>query len=165
MNSKETSIGFSLLKISTEQFAIIEDGFNEKGVISVGTSLRCGADEKNKLIAVFSSFSFESDKKPFLIVEASCQFKITDDAWLNMLEQEFNLLKVPKGFLSHLAVLTIGTTRGILHARTEGTCFNKYVLPTINVTEIIKEDAIFSFVIRSENTSERVKQTPNQSRK
>ena len=35
--------------------------------------------------------------------------------------------------------MTIGTTRGILHAKTEGTCFNKYVLPTINVTEIIKE--------------------------
>ena len=74
-----------------------------------------------------------------------------------MLEQESNLLKVPKGFLSHLAVLTIGTTRGILHAKTEGNCFNKYVLPAINVTEIIKEDAIFSFVIRSDNPSEKVK--------
>lgn len=157
MSLKQPSIGFSLLKISTEQFAIIEDGFNDKGVISVGTSLRYGADEKNKLIAVFSSFSFESEKKLFLIIEASCQFKITDDAWENMLEQESKLLRVPQGFLSHLAVLTIGTTRGILHAKTEGTCFNKYVLPTINVTEIIKEDAIFSFVIHSENPPDKIK--------
>ncbi|MBK7711369.1 MAG: hypothetical protein IPJ37_10775 [Bacteroidales bacterium] len=62
MDLKLTSIGFSLLKISTEQFAIIEDGFDEKGIITVGTSLRYGADEKNKLVAVFSSFSFESEK-------------------------------------------------------------------------------------------------------
>lgn len=151
MTQKPTSIGFSLLKISTEQFAIIEDGFNEKGNLIVGTSLRYAADEKNKVLVVFSSFLFESDQKPFLIIEASCQFRVTDDAWLNMLENESNKLKVPKGFLSHLAVLTIGTTRGILHAKTEGTCFNKYVLPTINVTEIIKEDAIFSFSIQQDN--------------
>jgi hypothetical protein len=84
--------------------------------------------------------SFESNKNRFLSIEASCQFKITEDAWSNFLDQDTNTLKVSKGFLSHLAVLTIGTTRGILHAKTEGTCFNKYVLPTINVTEIIKED-------------------------
>ena len=150
MTSKDTSIGFSLLKISTEQFAIIEDGYNENGALIVNTSLRYGADGKNKLIAVFSLFSFESDQKPYLIIEASCQFKITDEAWLKMLEQESNTLIVPKGFITHLAVLTIGTARGILHAKTEGTCFNKYVIPTINVTEIIKDDAIFSFIAQSD---------------
>ncbi len=145
MTNKTKGIGFALSKITTEQFAVIEEGLNEKGVIRVGTSLRYAADEQNKLIAVFSSFSFESDKKPFMIVEASCQFKVTEDAWSDMLELESNMLIVPKGFLSHLAVLTVGTTRGILHAKTEGTGFNKYVLPTVNITEIIKEDATFSF--------------------
>jgi len=43
------------------------------------------------------------------------------------------------------AMLTAGALRRILHAKTEGTSFNKYVLPTINVTGIIKEDAKFSF--------------------
>lgn len=150
MSQKDNKIGFSLLKISTEQFAIIEDAHDEKGNLVVGTSLRYGTDENNKIIAVFSLFSFESNKKPFLIIEASCQFKITDEAWSNMLVQDSNILKVPQGFLSHLAVLTIGTTRGILHAKTEGTCFNKYVLPTINVTDIIKEDAIFSFNVHQD---------------
>ena len=150
MSQKDTKIGFSLLKISTEQFAIIEEAYNEKGNLLVSTSLRYGADEENKIIAVFSLFSFESNKKPFLIIEASCQFKITNDAWANMLGQDSNTLKVPQGFLSHLAVLTIGTTRGILHAKTEGSCYNKYVLPTINVTEIIKEDAIFSFSVQQD---------------
>jgi hypothetical protein len=145
METLNKSIGFSLKRVSTEQFAIIEDGFNEKGKIRLNTSLRFAADDLQKYVAVFSSFVFDSDSKPFLIIEASCHFSITDPAWADMLNSETISLVIPKGFLCHLAMLTVGTSRGILHAKTEGTCFNKYVLPTINVTEIIKEDATFSF--------------------
>lgn len=146
MEKKTNSIGFSLKKISTEQFAIIEDGFNDKGKIRLNTSFRFAADDKTKFLAVFASFVFDSDQKPFLIVEASCHFSIKDLAWNDMLVVDTRTLLVPKGFLCHLVMLTVGTTRGILHAKTEGTCFNKYVLPTINVTEIIKSDASFTFV-------------------
>jgi hypothetical protein len=145
MEKPNKSIGFTLKKVVTEQFAIIEEGFNEKGKIRLNTSLRFAADDVLKYVAVFTSFVFDSDNKPFLIIEASCHFFIPDPSWVGMLNSETNTLIVPKGFLSHLAMLTVGTTRGILHAKTEGTCFNKYVLPTINLTEIIKEDAAFSF--------------------
>jgi hypothetical protein len=145
MDNKSQSIGFTLKKVTTEQFAIIEEGFNEKGKIRLNTSLRFAADDEKKIIAVFTSFIFDSDKKPFLIIEAGCHFSIQDPAWLEMFKPEINTLIVPKGFLTHLTILTIGTSRGILHAKTEGTCFNKYVLPTINVTLLIKEDASFNF--------------------
>jgi len=144
------SIGFSLKKVSTEQFALIEQGFNEKGKIRLNTSIKFAADDKHKYIAVFTSFTFDSDNNPFIIIEASCHFSIKDQAWKEMLNHELNILTVPKGFLTHLAMLTVGTSRGILHAKTEGSCFNKYVLPTINLTEIIKEDTSFSFK-RTEN--------------
>lgn len=145
METPNKSIGFSLKRVSTEQFAIIEDGFNEKGKIRLNTSLRFAADDVQKYVAVFTSFVFDSNSKPFLIIEASCHFSVTESAWADMLNSETNSLVVSKGFLCHLAMLTVGTSRGILHAKTEGTCFNKYVLPTINVTEIIKEDSTFSF--------------------
>ena len=60
-----------------------------------------------------------------------------------MLDTQTNVVKVSKGFMQHIAMLTVGTTRGILHAKTEGTCFNKYVLPAINVAELIKDDVEF----------------------
>lgn len=145
MEKPAISIGFSLKKVSTEQFAIIEEGYNEKGKIRINTSFRFAADDIQKYIAVFTSFTFDSDNKLFLLIEASCHFSIKDAAWSDMLKPDINTLIVPKGFLCHLAMLTVGTSRGILHAKTEGSCFNKYVLPTINVTEIIKEDASFSF--------------------
>lgn len=146
MEKKAKSIGFSLKKVSTEQFAIIEEGFNDKGKIRVNTSFRFAADDKSKYIAVFASFVFDSDEKPFLIVEASCHFSIKDSAWNGMVIADTRTLIVPKGFLTHLVMLTVGTSRGILHAKTEGTSFNKYVLPTINVSEIIKSDASFTFI-------------------
>lgn len=145
MDKELKSVEFSLKKIATEQFAIIEEGFDEKGNIRLNTSFRFAADEIQRYIAVYTFFTFESNNKPFLIVEASCHFAIKDDAWEVMFNHELNSLNVNKGFLCHLAMLTVGTSRGMLHAKTEGTCFNKYVLPTIDVTQIIKENATFSF--------------------
>lgn len=145
MANQVKSVGFSLIKVTTEQFAIIEEGFDDKGKIRLNTSMRFSADENQKYIAVYTSFVFDSNDKPFLLIEASCHFSIQDNAWSEMFNNELNTLIVPKGFVSHLAMLTVGTSRGILHAKTEGTCYNKYVLPVINVTQIIKEDATFSF--------------------
>ena len=144
MKSKTGEIGFALRKIATEQFAAIEDGYNEQGEIGFNVSLRFSAEKKQRFVTIFALFTFTSDDKPFLVAEASCHFQIKDSAWKQMIRPETNELVVPKVFLSHLSMLTIGTCRGILHSKTEGTCFNKYIIPTINVTEIIKKDASFN---------------------
>jgi hypothetical protein len=145
MDTKPTNIGFTLTKITTEQFAILESNLDAEGAISINTNLRFAADELKKMVGVFAAFIFESNQKQFLIIEAGCHFSILSEAWENMLNIEAGQLIIPKGFMQHLAMLTVGTARGILHAKTEGSCFNKYHLPTINVTGIIKEDSIFQF--------------------
>ena len=142
MMIEKKNISFAILKITTEQFAIIEDNYKKDGIIKVGTSLRFGAVRDTGLLAVFVAFTFESDQKPFIVVEAGCHFQVRDDAWDGMFNHETNSLVVPKGFLSHLATLTIGTTRGILHAKTENTTFNTFVVPAINISDLIREDAI-----------------------
>jgi hypothetical protein len=45
--------------------------------------------------------------------------------------------------MSHFGVITVGTARGVLHSKTDGSIFNDLILPTINLTEIIKDDIIF----------------------
>jgi len=148
MENKVSDIGFALHKITTEQFAIIEENFSEKGNMRLGTNFRFGIDNKQKAIAVFTAFTFEADAKPFLIIEAGCYFHIQDTTWQQMLNNDTHTLIVPKNLMSHLVMLTVGTTRGILHAKTENTCFNRYVIPTINVNEMIKEDVILDFDVR-----------------
>jgi hypothetical protein len=142
---KVTAINFALRNITTEQFAILEDVKINLQKIRLNSNLRFAANEKDKVIAVFSNFTFESEETPFLIIETGCHFNIKPEEWKQMLNEETNSLQVPKGFLSHLSMLTVGTARGVLHAKTENTKYNRYVLPTINVASMIKNDAVFNF--------------------
>lgn len=145
MDSKPKTFKFALVKVTTEQFATIEECCDEKSEIEIVTNIRFGADDEKKMIAVFASSKFECNEKPFIIIEAGCHFSIDPNSWNDMLNPEERKLNVPKEFLRHLSMLTVGTTRGILHAKTENTSFNKFVLPTINVSEMIQQDLIFEF--------------------
>ena len=132
------NISFSLVKIRTDQFAIIPGSFKIGEAVNLKTGLQFGADKKNKIISVKASFLFEQQAIPFLIIEASCFFKMEPNDW-NTFVQETEVI-VPKSIITHFTVLTVGTVRGVLHAKTEGTNFNGFVIPTINVTELVTND-------------------------
>jgi hypothetical protein len=145
MEAKSKIFTFALVKVTTEQFAIIDECYDDKGEYKVVTNIRFGADDEKKMLAVFTAFKFECDEKPFIIIEAGCHFNIEPNSWNDMLNPEDQSLLVPKELLRHLAMLTVGTSRGILHAKTENTSFNKFVLPTINVSAMIHLDSTFEF--------------------
>jgi hypothetical protein len=44
-------------------------------------------------------------------------------------------------------MISTGTSRGVLFAKTEATQFSKYIIPSINMAEMIKEDASFDMVV------------------
>ena len=138
MESMNKNVRFSLAKISTDQFAIIPISYKVGELVNLKTSLQFGANKESKLISVKALFHFEQQETPFLIVEASCFFNIEPNDW-NTLLQEAEII-VPKSIITHFTLLTIGSVRGILHVKTEGTNFNGFVIPTINVTELITTD-------------------------
>lgn len=141
MEIENNGVGFVLQGIKTEQFAILEENYLPKKDIGLGTGLQFRIDSQNKQIGAFLSFEFIQEKKVFLKIQVSCHFKIEKNAWDSFIQK--NKLSVPKGFLAHLAMITTGTTRGVLFAKTEGTLFSKYIVPTINVAEMINEDGVF----------------------
>lgn len=138
MEQNNQNVRFSLAKISTDQFAIIPSSFKIGENVNLKTSLQFGSNKEIKLISVKASFQFEQQLIPFLIIEASCYFNIEPNDW-NIFVQEAEIV-VPKSIITHLTVLTVGTVRGILHAKTEGTNFNGFIIPTINVTELVTGD-------------------------
>lgn len=138
---KKKSIGFSLRKITTEQFAVIEDVLTEDKNFGLEAKLNYKVNKENKIIAVITTFRFINNDKPFIIIEIGCHFKIEEEAWESFKKED--KIKILKDFMSHLAMITVGTARGALHAKTEGTPFNKYIIPTINVADLIKEDVEF----------------------
>lgn len=139
----KSGVGFKLRKIVTEQFAIIEEQFTEKEKVRLNNGFRFGIDQSKHLIVVFANFKFEISGKPFLIIEAGCFFEIEEKKWDEFLGLEGKILTIPKNIMAYLATLAVGTTRGILHAKTENTPFNNYFIPTINVAKMIAEDVVF----------------------
>lgn len=141
---KENKVGFGLLKIVTEQFAIIESAFVESETIQMGAGIEYGIDIQHKVIACVFRFELMNKNSPFLLIHVRCDFGVEEDAWKEFYCSESKSICFPKGFASHLAVLTVGTARGILHAKTENTRFNEFFLPTININDFVKEDVSFN---------------------
>jgi len=141
MKKENAQVGFALKGIKTEQFAIFEANYAPKKETGLGTELQFKLDQINKQIAVFIGFEFIQGKKVFLKIQVSCHFKIEESSWSSFIQEDKWI--IPKGFLAHLAMITTGTSRGVLFAKTEGTPFSKFIVPTLNVAEMIQEDATF----------------------
>jgi len=137
---KNKVIEFALRKIITEQFAVIEDAYKEQDELQLSLTFKFGASPTERTVTVISAFKFEVDKRPFLIIEAGCLFQISPDGWDTLLQETDKKIVIPHNFIHHLTTIAVGTTRGILHSKTENTLFNRFFIPTINVTEQIKED-------------------------
>lgn len=52
----KNNIGFSLKRLTTEQFAIIDSLYKDSDAIEMKTSVRFGLDSSKKMIAVFLMF-------------------------------------------------------------------------------------------------------------
>lgn len=141
MTFKNLSMKFNLLKIKTEQFAILEDNFDKNEIVNLNTNLSFGLNSMDKVFLLTPKYTFEINGKPFMTIQISCFFKIEDTTWDSFINKKQIVL--PKDFVAHMAMITVGTSRGILHTKTEGTVFNEYILPPLNVAEMIGEDIIF----------------------
>jgi hypothetical protein len=140
---KEKSVGFALQMVQTEQFAIIESAFIENEMIQLNAGIQFGIDEAFKIVACGFRFEFLVKNNAFLIVHVRCDFAVEDQAWSEFLNDSKTELRIPKGFLCHLSVLTIGTARGVLHAKTENTKYNQFFIPTVNANELVLNDMDF----------------------
>ena len=140
---QQQSVEFALVKINLEQFAIIEDLYQNDNKVEFTTALNFAVSNYNKRIKVFVRFGFEQEKKPFIIIEGSCEFSVVSSSWDSFANAEKHSITVPKGFMAHIAALTVSSVRGMLHVKTENTQFNRYFIPTMNVAEMVSEDVKF----------------------
>ena len=143
--TKKLALSFRLVHIRTEEFAILEDGYSKDGNTKLDTFLNFGMDQENHVLSSNVKFQFEQNEMPFLVVSATCSFEMEEEAWESLLNEDKDGLVIPEGFTSHMAVITVGTVRGILHEKTRDTPFNDYIIPPINLTELIAEDLILPF--------------------
>jgi hypothetical protein len=139
-------LGFALSGLKTVSFAAIDAAHKKAGETNVITSLGFGIDIDNHTVTCNVKFSFEKKKdQPFLILEVKVLFEIEKDDFLNKMKQEDNSYLIVKGLATHFAMLAVGSARGILHCKTEGTDYNNYLLPTIDVKQMLPDDVVLKF--------------------
>ena len=141
MEKKEASFSFALNEIVTKQFAIIKDAY-KKGEAStdLAANLLFGCDPETRRVAVDFTFRFEQQGKQFLVIEVSTAYLIAPESWERMLDDD--KVTIPRGLATHLAILSIGNVRGVLHAKTENTEFNWLMIPLYYVADDVKFDLV-----------------------
>lgn len=137
----KNNIAFALRKIQTEQFATFEENLCQKDSVQLELGVAFGVAD-NHMLKCTTLFNFHCDKKVFIKLETACVFQIHEDSWHLIENKEKKAFIIPEYFARHLAALTLGTARGILHEKTAGSQFNQYLLPTINLNDILKGDKI-----------------------
>lgn len=130
---------FRMFRINVEQFAILaENAQLEKLDIATGLEIKYSLEGKS--LAIVMTFNFVSEEEKVMLLKLNCEFQIQEDDW----NSQINDAKIifPKNFIEYLVVQTVGTARGVLHCKTEGTAFNHIILPPMNVSDMINGDMI-----------------------
>ena len=67
---------------------------------------------------------------------------IEKDSFALFQNKKSKAYKLPKGLLTHLSVITVGTARGVLHAKLEKTKFEHFILPTMDISDLLEDDLV-----------------------
>lgn len=132
-------IRFRMIKISVPQFALLSEEF-PLGNISIKTDTKFKYAVEEECVAIEMLYDFLSDNNLFMRLELCCEFEVEHKDWEKQKSGE--VIVLPKSFIEHLMVHTVGTARGILYSKTEGTPFDKIILPPMDVTKLVTEDIV-----------------------
>ena len=144
MSKVQPQIGFTLVGIKTEQFALIPENYTDQEDIHARSEIEYKFDEENCLLGAFVTFLLLQKDNVFLKISVSCHFLLQKES-LNALRSPDGLEYIfPRNFMAHLGAVTVGSARGVLSAKTENTNFNHFIIPLVNVDEIVKDDTHFS---------------------
>lgn len=134
------TIPYKISKIETSQFAIFPDNFVLNSNVAIESTSSFNVRDDLSQVRNTFSIKFLQNDKLVLTMEIKCYFDIKPEA--------FDLIKkegvIPVNFLRYMSTITVGTARGVISAKTEGSVLNSIVLPPINLVDLIKEDMVLS---------------------
>lgn len=139
---KKNNINFLMKGIEIAEFAILEPNIDGIKKIRFNTGLQFGVSDENTAIVcnVIIEFLDESEKK-LVKLKTDNHFKVKPEDWVELKEE--NVIIIPKNFLIHISMISVSTTRGVLHCKTENTPYSGFILPLIDVKSMIESDETF----------------------
>lgn len=130
------SIPYRISHIETLQFALFPDNFINGQEVMVNTN--CGFNVRQDLNQVRNiiSVNYIQNDKILLVIQLACYYDIAPEGFEEIKKEG----KIPVEFLRYMGTISVGVTRGAIHAKTEGSVINPVVLPPINLEEMLKKD-------------------------
>lgn len=144
MSTKELSIKFDIVHIEETQFSSFDNALDIDTAIEQQIGFGFGVDIEQNTIAVSIDFILRKENLPLLKESITCYFKIDKDDFNKQLNQGSSIV-LPCGIGKHLAMITIGTARGVLFANTKNTPFNQFSLGLVNVDQMFEKDIVIAF--------------------
>ena len=86
--AQQKPIGFQLVDITTEQFALLEENFVESEQVSLKTGIDFKIDFDNKLLGCEAKFVFGQNEVMFLMIEVACHFEVKKKDWESFKKEE-----------------------------------------------------------------------------
>lgn len=131
-------VRFKMFKISAPQFVKFEENFPEENTsVEFEVSFGFSVSMDRHCVACSMTSSFKGAKGLILLLETICEFNIENTDWKGF--ESKDRFVIPKDILQFFAVHTVGTSRGILFCKTDNTILNQFIIPPINVAELVKD--------------------------
>lgn len=144
MTKKNKVYPFKIKGIQAPEFITFTDVYQDGADISMNTEYALGSSIQNHSLGVKFSVDFRIKNKPFIALVVICDYEIDEKTFLGFYSKASDKYVVPKELYTHLSVLTIGTARGILHEKLSKTKFAQFILPSLNISNLISEDVELS---------------------
>lgn len=136
--TNEKHIKFRIQRIETLQFAKLHEEVNEDQ-LSFLVNFGFGIDPEAMFVRTTFNYELLSESKSCVIIEVAVDFEINPECFEEQFKKDGKLF-IKKDFAIHLAVVTVGTARGILHEKIKESPLSKYPIPTVNVQGQITKD-------------------------
>lgn len=141
-NKPDHNIGFRIQNIETLQYAILQESVDERK-LAFAINFSYGIDTASKIIRTIFRYELMHEEKPALLIEIAVDSGIDPNDFDEKINNTTGEYRIPEGLAVHLAMITVGTARGVLHEKTKDLPVGKYPIPTINVKQAINSDIVF----------------------
>ncbi len=133
-------IPYRIVQIVTNRFEQHPELLKIGPEIQIQSRFNFAVNQDEHRVLCDSEYQFSQDENMLIGLRLICIFEVEPAAFQGLTDKKD--ITIPVDFLRYMATICVGTARGILHARTEGTNLNNFVLPPINLVEIIKEPLV-----------------------
>lgn len=133
------SIPFRIFKIENDPIELHADLVNhDLKDVEFGFQISFNGDLEAGIIGCRTNYLFRQKETIISSLTVYCYFMM-DPAFVESGLKKKSLV-IPKEFLRYIATISVGTARGIQHAKTQGTILNSLVIPPVNLMEIDIKD-------------------------